>query len=320
MNILDGFSIEALPRTASRIADFRELLPAGTRIYIAHVPGTPIDDMVSAGGRLRSQGFPVMPHIPARLIAGRRTLEDWLARYRDAGVDEALAIAGSVSAPAGEFSGGIDLLETGLFDRRGFCRLHVAGHPEGNRDIDPDGGTRRADDAAVWKDNFASARTDCEMALVTQFAFDAAPIIDWSIRLQDMGVRLPVHVGIGGPAKLGTLIRFALGCGVGASVSVLRKRGRDLTRVLRGHEPTEIVAALDAFKLANPQSNIAGIHLFPFGGIAASAEWAAGARRSAARPQPGPLPRGKRPSDEDGDPVRVPGPGRQRQSLPSPAN
>ncbi len=71
--------------------------------------------------------------------------------------------------------------------------------------------------------------------------------------------------------------------------------------------PTEIVAALDAFKPANPQSGIAGIHLFPFGGIAPGAEGVTGAQRSAARPQPGPLPRGKRPWDEDGDPVRAPG-------------
>jgi methylenetetrahydrofolate reductase (NADPH) len=34
------------------------------------------------------------------------------------------------------------LIESGLFDKAGFKRLHVAGHPEGSKDIDPSGGTK----------------------------------------------------------------------------------------------------------------------------------------------------------------------------------
>ncbi|MEY3309637.1 MAG: hypothetical protein RLZZ413_3675, partial [Pseudomonadota bacterium] len=44
--MLDGFSMEVMPRTAEKIESFRDLLPAGTRVYIAHIEGTPIEDMV----------------------------------------------------------------------------------------------------------------------------------------------------------------------------------------------------------------------------------------------------------------------------------
>ena len=44
---LDGYSIEVMPRTAEKIEDFRALLPAGTRVYIAHIEGTAIEDMVA---------------------------------------------------------------------------------------------------------------------------------------------------------------------------------------------------------------------------------------------------------------------------------
>ena len=115
---LDGFSIEVMPRTAAKVADFRSILPSGTRVYIAHIEGTPIADMVATAGRLAGDGFDVMPHFPARIIADRATLGDWIARYQgEAGITQALVLAGGVTRPAGDFDNSMQLLETGLFDR-----------------------------------------------------------------------------------------------------------------------------------------------------------------------------------------------------------
>ena len=44
VSLLQGYSIEVMPRTAAQIGDFRALLPEGTRVYVAHIDGTPIDD------------------------------------------------------------------------------------------------------------------------------------------------------------------------------------------------------------------------------------------------------------------------------------
>jgi methylenetetrahydrofolate reductase (NADPH) len=177
----------------------------------------------------------------------------------------------------------MQLLETGLFDAAGFTRLHVAGHPEGNRDIDPDGGTRAVDEALRWKQAF-SERTDARMAIVTQFAFEAGPMIAWAERLQAAGIRLPVHLGIAGPAKLQTLIRFAIACGVGPSLKVLQRRAMDVSKLVKPYEPTELLRALAAHRAAHPDSNIEQIHFFPLGGIAATAEWAQAHGGAAARP------------------------------------
>lgn len=75
---LDGFSMEVTPRTAAKIADFKGLLPNGSRIYIAHIEGTPIEDMVATAKRLHREGFRVMPHLPARIIKDVPMLEDWI--------------------------------------------------------------------------------------------------------------------------------------------------------------------------------------------------------------------------------------------------
>lgn len=272
--ILAGWSIEVMPRTAAKVDDFRAILPQGTRVYIAHLDGTPIEEMVATAKRIAGEGFAVMPHFPARIIADQATLADWIARYQgEAGVDQALVLAGGIPKPVGAFHSSMQLLETGEFEKAGFKRLHVGGHPEGNKDIDPDGSMTNTDAALLWKQDYAT-KTGVEMAIATQFAFEAGPVIAWIARLRAMGVTLPVHLGIAGPAKLQTLIKFAIACGVGPSLSVLQKRAMDLTKLLLPFEPTEIVADLARAKAANPATAPDLIHIFPLGGITAAAEWA----------------------------------------------
>ncbi len=268
-------SIEVMPRTAAKVDSFKALLPAGTRVYIAHIDGTPIEEMVATAARIAGEGFTVMPHFPARSIESRAQLSDWIARYQgEAGVTEALVLAGGIGSPRGAFHSSMQLLETGEFDRAGFTRLHVAGHPEGNRDIDPDGGDAVVRDALRWKQDFAN-RSNARMALVTQFVFDAEPVIGWARTIREAGIDLPVHVGLAGPAKLQTLIKYAMACGVGPSLKVLQKRAMDVSKLLVPYAPDEIAAELERARLAEPELGLEQAHLFPLGGIAASAEWLA---------------------------------------------
>lgn len=273
--LLSGASIEVMPRTAAKIRDVRALLPEGTRIYVAHIDGTPIDDMVATVERISREGFPVMPHVPARSVPSHDALDTWLRRYRDVGATGALVLAGGAPEIRGPFSSSMELLETGLFDKLGYTRLHIAGHPEGNRDIDPDGGETAAMAAARWKAGFAE-RTGAQMALVTQFAFEARPALDWADRLADAGVDLPIHLGVAGPAKLQTLIKYAMACGVGPSIRVLQRRAADLSKLLMPFTPEALLAEIAAAR--GPASRIEAIHFFPLGGITASAEFLTSAR------------------------------------------
>jgi methylenetetrahydrofolate reductase (NADPH) len=269
---LKGYSIEVMPRTAEKIEDFRDLLPRGTRVYVAHIDGTPIEEMVATAKRVASEGYAVMPHFPARIIAGKAVLADWIARYQgEAGVDQALLLGGGVSTPAGDYDNSMQLMESGLF--KDFKRLHIAGHPEGNRDIDPDGSDRNVMEALRWKQKF-SETTDAQMALATQFCFESAPVIAWANALRDAGITIPIHIGVAGPAKLQTLIKFAIACGVGPSLRVLQKRAMDVTKLLLPYEPNQMVADLAAHKATHPEFNIEAVHFFPLGGIKTNAQWA----------------------------------------------
>ena len=270
---MHDFSIEVMPRTAEKIENFKDLLPKSTRVYIAHIEGTPIEDMVKTARRLAEDGFAAMPHFPARIIKDRATLNEWISRYQgEAGVKQALLLAGGVSNPCGEYESSMDLLETGLFDKANFKNIHIAGHPEGNKDIDPDGSTRNVDAALKWKQNYKNI-TDAKMAIATQFAFEAGPIIEWASSIKNAGIDIPIHIGIAGPAKLQTLIKFAIACGVGPSLKVLQKRATDVTKLLLPYEPTEVLSKLADHKAKNSDFNITNVHFFPLGGIKTNAKW-----------------------------------------------
>ena len=266
-NFLKGFSVEVTPRAASKIENFSDLIPKGTLVYIAHIEGTPIEEMVETAKKINDQGYSPMPHFPARIIKNKQTLQDWISRYKnEANVDNALLIAGGSNKPHGDFNSSIQLIESELFDMAGFKNLHIAGHPEGNKDIDNDGTTNNIDKALSWKNEFSN-RTDASMAITTQFCFDSETVIDWANAVKNNGIDLPIHIGIAGPAKLQTLLKYSLECGVGASIKILQKRAMDLTKLLLPYKPTQILSELAEYKHNNPDFNIEKVHFFPLGGV-----------------------------------------------------
>jgi len=272
-NFLNGYSIEVTPNAAAKIENFAEALPTNTRIYIAHIKGTPFKEMLTTAKKITDEGFIPMPHFPARIIEDKDMLESWLSQYSgEANVQEALLIAGGSKNPVGVFDSSIQLIETELFDKYNFKRLHVAGHPEGNKDIDKDNTHINVNKALSWKNEYAK-RTDAQIAIATQFCFASEAIIHWANSLIYMNIDLPVHIGIAGPAKLQTLIRYSIECGVGASMKVLQKRAKDITKLLLPYEPTAVISELAEYKSQNPDFNIEQVHFFPLGGTKTTANW-----------------------------------------------
>ena len=223
--------------------------------------------MVQTAKRINEQGYPTMPHFPARIIKDKDTLKDWISRYQnEANVENALLLAGGANKPYGDYDSSIHLIESELFDLAGFKKLHIAGHPEGNKDIDPDGSTSNVNKALSWKNEYRN-RTDADMAITTQFCFDSKSVINWANDIKNKGIDIPIHIGIAGPAKLQTLLRYSIECGVGASIKILQKRALDLTKLLLPYKPTSILSELAEYKSNNPDFNIEKVHFFPLGGV-----------------------------------------------------
>jgi methylenetetrahydrofolate reductase (NADPH) len=262
-------SIEVSPKQALEKSDLEGLFPPGTRVYLTDIGTEPLDRMVAAAKRMTDFGYRPVPHFAARRMASRSLFEDRVKRSADeAGVTDVLVIGGGVEKPVGEFSSAMDMIATGIFDRNGIRDIAVAGHPEGSQDFSED----MAIAALKLKQDFAK-RSGADLRVVTQFGFDAAKFIAWAEGLASFGISLPVHIGVSGPAKITTLIKYAAMCGVGNSLAYLRKNALSLTTLATGHSPESVVGPIETHWAMHPTGPIRQIHVFPFGGLEKSAQW-----------------------------------------------
>jgi methylenetetrahydrofolate reductase (NADPH) len=263
------YSIETTPGTAAKVESFKALLPAGTCVNVTFLPGTDYNDTVATARRLKDEGMVPVPHIAARSIPSREALETYLGRLRDeAGVTQALVIGGGLKKPLGVFDAAIQLLETGLFEKHGIRKIGIAGHPEGTPDIAPEEVKRHTLAKAQW-----AADRGLSMYLVTQFCFEAEPVMAWMKWLADNGVTLPVRIGVPGPASIKTLLRFAQECGIGPSMRVITRQAANIAKLLTVQTPDELMAGLAEFKAQDTAGRLDGIHLNPFGGFAKTCTW-----------------------------------------------
>ncbi len=246
------------------------LLPEGTRAYIADLGNDKVQDQIAAARHLSDAGYAPVPHIAARRITSDIDLTRRIAGFtQEGGVTDVLMVAGEADRQMGPYDSVMTLLETGIIDHYGIRSMGVAGHPEGNANYP---NVTALDEVLRAKADYA-ARTNADMRIVTQFGFDAAGFIRWAERLRIAGIYMPIHIGVAGPAKITTLLRYAALCGVGNSISFLKKRASALTALATSYSPEGVVGPLEEYWQENPNGPIQGLHVFPFGGVQKSSTW-----------------------------------------------
>ncbi|MFC4352657.1 methylenetetrahydrofolate reductase [Fodinicurvata halophila] len=268
-DFMEGFTVETTPGASAKTADYREMLRPGTSVAVTFLPGSDFADTIATAARLKQEGFRPLPHLAARSMPSQQAFEDCLARLQgEVGVDEVIVLGGAVPTPLGPFDNSMQLLESGLLDHHGIRRIGVAGHPEGSPDI------RDEDvmDALKWKNAFAE-RTDAELYVITQFCFQAEPIIAWDRRIQAEGNRLPIRIGVPGLATLKTLLHHARNCGIGASMGFLVKQARNVAKLMTVNAPDKLIVDLAHYKATDPNCGIHDAHMYPLGGLRKTAAW-----------------------------------------------
>ena len=266
---MQNWSIEVTPSSNKKINDFREVLPVGTTVNVTEIPGSDLERILSTVHQLASQEMNAVPHIAARGIESLAALEALITRYREAHVTEVLLIAGGYKQPVGDFSSSIDVLETGLLENLGIKKVGVAGHPEGSPDI-----SKAGLGDALRRKNAIAQESGLDMYLETQFCFDAQAILDWEAQIRKAGNRLPIRVGLAGPARLKTLIHFAVISGVGPSLQFLKKQARNVTKLLTVQDPYELIETLAPHIDPQSPSALESIHFYSFGDFSQTAYFA----------------------------------------------
>jgi methylenetetrahydrofolate reductase (NADPH) len=264
------FSVEITPKETATLPEAARVLAPGTSVYLTHLAGVGFARVLDAARQVRACGLRPVVHLAVRTIPDTTALDRTLGALVDAGVTDLLLIAGS-AAPAGSIDNTLQVLESPQLRRRAFSSLGVAGHPEGNPGVAPD----VVDEALARKDALAREH-GLPIHVVTQFCFAAEPILEWERRVREAGIRLPVHVGLPGLTSPAKLLRFGLRCGIGPSLTVLRKqRGSVLTLATQTYRPADTVSGLVRAVAGDPGSLLTGVHFFPFGAVVPTASWAA---------------------------------------------
>ena len=234
-----NFSLEITMKT-----DLSEL-PKVKDVYITMLPGNDYREVANKAAELVKSGFNPVPHFPARSIKNQSELKDFVNRCKDGGVKQALVIGGSAK-PIGDFHCSLQLLETGLFEG---WKIGIAGHPDGSPDISDEDLKKAMNDKKPYADY-----------IITQWSLNAKPIAKF-ISEQT----LPVHVGITGPLKLGSLLKFANIVGAKNSINFLKSNITQAIDLLKPRDPNDLIEKL--------KGSTENFHIYTFGGLKETNKW-----------------------------------------------
>ncbi|MDA8932810.1 methylenetetrahydrofolate reductase [Candidatus Pelagibacter ubique] len=234
-----NFSLEVGPQTDL------DTLPPVKDVYVTMLPGGDYKETANQTAALVKKGFNPVPHFPARSITDDAQLKDYIARCKDVGAKQALVIGGS-REPVGKFDSSIQILETGFFDG---IKIGIAGHPEGSQDISD----KELEKAMIDKKPYADY-------IVTQWLLESQPIIDFISKQS-----VPVHVGITGPMKITSLIKFANIVGAKNSINFLKSNFSKALDLLKPKDPNELIGKVKEFT--------GNFHIYTFGGLKETYKW-----------------------------------------------
>ena len=267
--LVSGGSLEMGAHRPQDARDIAALLPAGTPVYVNHLPRHKLLDTLPTLVAVREAGLEPIPHIAARRIKDRVELQTFLTRaVGEARVRKALILGGDEPEASGAYADGASLIRGGLLAASGLREIGLPGYPEGHPRIP----------SAVLEKAFAEKRALAAVQglgtyVVTQFSFAPARIIEYCAGMARSAPGVPIYVGLAGPTNPVALLRFAQRCGVSASLRALRTQGMDAVRLVTHTDPEQQLSALAHYCAVHADCNVVGVHLFTFGGVTSSATW-----------------------------------------------
>ena len=277
--LLRDYSIEMTGKDVGGLREAAAVIPAGTRVNVTYLSGELPEVRVEAARTALALGYQPIPHVSARRLRDHGELEEFLAGMQAAGASERLfVIGGDPTEPEGPFPDALSVIRTGLLEKHGVREVGFAGYPEGHPDIP---------DAVLWehlgKKVAEVAERGFAPVIVTQFGFDADRVVEWVREVRARGIAAPIRVGTPGPAGIKRLLGFARRFGIGANAMIVKKYGFSLTNLMGTAGPDRFVEDLAAALSAAELADDVNLHLYAFGGLAATANWADAFARSTER-------------------------------------
>jgi len=261
-DMLTSARFEVLP-TGSIEDKVLEHLPLGRTVTVTASPTKGIEATLALTESLARRGYAAVPHLAARMVAGRSQLEEICARMREAGVRTVFVPGGDQDPPAGDYSSALDLLEDLSVLGQPFAEVGITGYPESHPTISDDLTIQ-----SMWDKRRHATH------VVSNLSFDPDTVGRWVDRLRTRGVTMPVLLGIPGPIDRAKLLAMATKIGVGDSTRFLAKHKGTFARLAApGGFTGERFLERCAPVLARPQAMVTGLHVYTFNQVAETEAW-----------------------------------------------
>jgi len=273
--LVRDFSLEMTGKDVPGLEEAKHAIPAGTKINVTFLGNEDLEMRVAAAKAVKDLGFVPVPHISARRLSSQAQLEEFLGRLQEVGATEHIfAVGGDPTTPEGPYEDSLSVIRSGLLSRYGVREVSIAGYPEGHPDIKGDVLWRHLEDKSA-----ALKEQGLDAVILTQFAFDTDPVVNWIQSVRGRGIDTQIRVGTPGPAGIKRLLGFARRFGVGANAMIVKKYGFSLTNLMGTAGPDTFVTDLSAMlaEAQTPEGAKSGpvkLHFYTFGGLLATADWA----------------------------------------------
>jgi len=243
-----------------------DALPTGAEVSVTCSPTKGIEETQRVTAELHDSGFTAIPHVAARMVRDHDHTVELAAWCRDLGLEKIFVVGGDAEEP-GEYAGAVEFLADFLRTDHRVETIGVTGYPDGHSFLSAE--TVRS---ALHDKQRLLAEAGVDGYCSTQMCFDPDAIGKWLRTERELGLTLPVHLGISGVVDKTKLITMGARLGIGDSLKYLRKNMGAVVKMMTtvSYDPNDLLLPLSSDLL---DLNVTGMHVFTFNQVEATNAW-----------------------------------------------
>lgn len=262
--LTNALTFELVPLKS--LAGAVEALPAGAEVSVTCSPTKGIEETQRLTEELQGQGFVAIPHFSARMVRNRTHTVELAAWCRELGLSKIFIVGGDAEEP-GEYIGAVEFLADFLTTDHGLTTIGVTAYPDGHAFL--------SDEKLRWalhEKQRLLAQAGVQGYCSTQMCFDPDAIAKWLRVEREMGLTMPVHLGISGVVDKSKLLTMGARLGIGDSLKYLRKNVGAVVKMMTtvNYDPNDLLLPLSSDLL---DFGVSGMHVFTFNQVEATNTW-----------------------------------------------
>jgi len=243
-----------------------QALPAGAEVSVTCSPTKGIEETQRLTAELQSQGFVPIPHVSARMVRDYTHTVELAEWCRELGLRQIFIVGGDAEVP-GEYPGAVEFLADFLTTNHGIDTIGVTAYPDGHAFL-----SHKTLRWALHEKQRLLAEVGVNGYCSTQMCFDPDAIAKWLRVEREMGLTLPVHLGISGVVDKAKLLTMGARLGIGDSLKYLRKNVGAVVKMMTtiSYDPNDLLLPLSSDLL---DLGVTGMHVFTFNQVEATNMW-----------------------------------------------